>query len=60
VKSSDGNACELAINNARIFDGSALLQGSHNVGIAGGRIRSVSTSPIAGSRLANVKARSGE
>jgi imidazolonepropionase-like amidohydrolase len=47
---SDGIACELVINNARIFDGSALLQGSHNVGIAGDRIRSVSSSPIAGSK----------
>src|ERR1700722_19245251 len=50
MKSSDGIACELVINNARIFDGSALLQGSHNVGIAGDRIRSISSSPIAGSK----------
>ena len=39
MKSSDGNACELVINNARIFDGSAVLQGPHNVGIAGDRIQ---------------------
>ena len=50
MKSSDGNACELVINNARIFDGSAVLQGLHNVGIAGDRIRSISGSPIVGSR----------
>ena len=50
MKSGDGNACELVINNARIFDGSALLQGLYNVGIASGRISSVSSSAIAGSR----------
>jgi imidazolonepropionase-like amidohydrolase len=50
MKSNEGNACEFVINNARIFDGSAMLLGPHNVGIAGGKIRSVSSSPIAGSR----------
>jgi imidazolonepropionase-like amidohydrolase len=51
MKSSDDNACDLVVNNAKIFDGSAVLEGSsHNVGIVGSKIRSVSTSPIAGSR----------
>jgi imidazolonepropionase-like amidohydrolase len=57
MKSSDGNACELVVNNARIFDGSAVLQGSHNIGIAGDRIRSVSSSPIAGSRQIDARGR---
>jgi imidazolonepropionase-like amidohydrolase len=57
MKSSDGNACELVVNNAKIFDGSAVLQGSHNVGIAGNRIRSVSSSPIAGSRQIDARGR---
>lgn len=47
MKSSDDHACELAVNDARIFDGSAMLPGSHNLGIAGGRIRSVISSTIA-------------
>jgi imidazolonepropionase-like amidohydrolase len=57
MKSSDGNACDLVVNNARIFDGSTVLQGAHNVGIAGERIRSVSTSPIAGSRQIDARGR---
>jgi imidazolonepropionase-like amidohydrolase len=57
MKSSDGNACELVINNARIFDGSVVLQGSHNVGIAGDRIRSVSSSQIAGNRQIDARGR---
>jgi imidazolonepropionase-like amidohydrolase len=57
MKSSDDNACELVVNNARIFDGSAILQGSHNVGIAGDRIRFVSSSSIAGSRQIDARGR---
>jgi imidazolonepropionase-like amidohydrolase len=57
MKSSDNSACELVINNAKIFDGSALLQGLHNVGIAGDRIRSVSSSPISGSRQIEARGR---
>ena len=57
MKSSDDDACELVINNARIFDGSAVLEGLHNVGIAGDRIRSVSSSPIAGSRQIDARGR---
>ncbi len=57
MKSSDGNACDLVINNARIFDGSTVLQAAHNVGIAGDRIRSISTSPIAGSRQIDARGR---
>jgi imidazolonepropionase-like amidohydrolase len=57
MKSGDDNPCELVVNNARIFDGSALLEGSHNVGIAGDRIRSVSSSPIAGSRQLDARGR---
>ena len=50
MKSSNRDSCELAISNARFFDGWAMLPGSHNVGIAGGKIRSVSSSPIDGRR----------
>lgn len=57
MKSSDDNACELVVNNARIFDGSAVLEGSHNVGIAGDRIRSVSSSQIAGNRQIDARGR---
>jgi imidazolonepropionase-like amidohydrolase len=57
MKSSDDNACDLVVNNARIYNGSALLEGSHNVGIAGDRIRSVSSSPIAGSRQLDAQGR---
>jgi imidazolonepropionase-like amidohydrolase len=57
MRSNDDSACELVINNARIFDGSAVLQGLHNVGIAGDRIRSVSSSPIAGSRQIDAQRR---
>jgi imidazolonepropionase-like amidohydrolase len=57
MKPSDENACDLVVNNARIFDGSAVLQGSHNVGIAGDRIRFVSSSPIAGSRQIDARGR---
>src|ERR1700677_1310980 len=57
MQSSDGNACELVINNARIFDGSTMLPGSLNVGIAGGRIRSVSSLPISGSRQIDARGR---
>jgi imidazolonepropionase-like amidohydrolase len=57
MKASDDTPCELVINNARIFDGSAILQGSHNVGIAGDRIRAVSSSPIAGSRQLDARGR---
>jgi imidazolonepropionase-like amidohydrolase len=51
------NGCELVVNNARIFDGSVMLPGSHNVGISGGRIRSVSNSPIAGSQQIDARGR---
>jgi imidazolonepropionase-like amidohydrolase len=57
MKSSDGDACDLGVNNARVFDGSAVLQGLHNVGIAGDRIRSVSSAPIAGSRQIDAQGR---
>jgi imidazolonepropionase-like amidohydrolase len=57
MKSSDGNTCDLVVNNARIFDGSAVLEGPHNVGIAGDRIHSVSSSPIAGSRQIDARGR---
>ena len=57
MKSSDGNAYDLVISNARVFDGSTLLQGAHNVGIAGDRIRSVSPSPILGGRQIDARGR---
>jgi len=57
MESSESNACDLVVKNARIFDGSVVLQGSHNVGIAGDRIRSVSSSPIAGSRQIDARGR---
>jgi imidazolonepropionase-like amidohydrolase len=57
MKASDVNPCELVINNARIFDGSAIPPGLHNVGIVGDRISAVSSSPIAGSRQLDARGR---
>jgi imidazolonepropionase-like amidohydrolase len=57
MNSSEDNACQLVVNNARIFDGLAILQEPHNVGIAGDRIRFVSSSPIAGNRQIDARGR---
>ena len=57
MKSSDRSGCELVVNNATIFDGAAVLEGPHNVGIVGGRIRFVSSAPIAGGRQIDARGR---
>ena len=57
MKSNDRSGCELVVNNAKIFDGAAVLQGPYNVGIVGGRIRFVSRAPIAGGRQIDARGR---